>query len=146
MLAANWSRSLRGKPIQGVAAALLLLSVAVLSTYFTRQDMKVQAIGPYSEASDAMVREVDERFAPQARVAFFKPRALRWLTGRHGILIRDPAHLDVVDGVVLHPDAGTEFQLDRAQMDASPAFQLAWSNDHFLLYTRRLTDPRPTRP
>jgi hypothetical protein len=93
-----------------------------------------------------MVGEVESRFAPDARVSFFKPRVFRWLTGRQGVLIREQAHLDAVDGVVLHTVVPDEFQLSQAQVEATGAFDLAWKNEQFLLYTRKLTQPRPTRP
>jgi hypothetical protein len=145
-LGSTWGRALRGKPVAEFAAAGLLLLVAALAIHFTRRDMKPDPSGPYTEATAQMVTEVQNRFPPEARVSFFKPRALRWLTGRNGVLIREPDHLDVVDGVVLHPMVGEEFQMTQAKVEASGAFDLAWSNDQFLLYTRKLNQPRPTRP
>jgi len=145
LLASTWGRALRGRPVPGIAAGVLLLGVAGLSTLLALREPPDPS-GPFTPQSAEMVREVESRFPPDARVSFFKPRVFRWLTGRQGVLIREAAHLDAVDGVVLHPLVGTEFQLDRSQVESTGAFDLAWQNEQFLLYTRKLTQPRPARP
>ena len=74
--------------------------------------------GPFDPDAAELFRHVRERTPPGAVVVFFKPRALRLLTGRDAILGADCAHVGRGDYVVLHRAAGTFDQVPPERLGA----------------------------
>jgi hypothetical protein len=99
--------------------------------------------GPFTPTAVAMFQFVAQNTAVESTVIFFKPRAMALLTGRHALMINEPAELDRGDYICLfHGDgddiAGQVSAEDFQQFAETRTVQLVFENAEFTLY--KVTD------
>lgn len=130
---------------QWVAAALILVMGGLAYTQ-TRTEPVYAVSGPYSEntrgLSDFLVRNVPV----DARISFFKPRALRLVTGRQVIRVTKAEHVDraayfVIDKRTSDGRREPNFQLDPSFFDTKNpgSFERVFENDQFVVYKKLAT-------
>ncbi len=107
-----------------------------------------QSDGPYSAESEELTRFIVEKVPRDARIAFFRPRALRLLTGRPALAIMSPdpggrATYFVLNKRVTPDNRGllAKYQLGAEYFEEHQSeFEVQFENEQFVLY-RRLTLP-----
>ena len=107
-----------------------------------------QSDGPYSAESEELTRFIVEKVPRDARIAFFRPRALRLLTGRPALAIMSPdpggrATYFVLNKRVTPDNRGllAKYQLGAEYFEEHQSeFEVSFENEQFVLY-RRLTLP-----
>ena len=102
------SRHLRSRlpvlaPIRAwrAAGAVWVAAMIGVGLYSVREANPHQLLGPYSPRAQELVAFLEHRTPPTARLGFYKPRALRLLTGRDVLRVSTPARLKTVDYVVV---------------------------------------------
>jgi hypothetical protein len=119
--------------VAAFAVALALLSVRESERYATR------GLGePFSVDTRQVFRYVEANAPADARIAFFKPRAFRYATGRVAVAIRRPRNLERVDWYVfstLSADRGTQLD-ERYLTDPASGFSLRYSVGTYRVYAR----------
>lgn len=128
-----------------VGTGMILCTMAAIGFLNVRETPSYISNGPYSEATQDMVAFIKRTVPPGARVSFFKPRAMRLLTGYETIRIWQDDHLECadyyvisrhledlrrVDGMVGQP-AEASFTSHRR----SP-FESIFENEQFAIYKR----------
>jgi hypothetical protein len=103
--------------------------------------------GPYAEPTRSVVAFLVRAVPEDARVSFFKPRALRLLTGRQAIKVGRPEHVDramyfVIDKRVADGHWERQWQLDPSYFVAeSSRFERLFENEQFTVYRSRAVAP-----
>lgn len=131
-----WLATIGSSVRPGTWALLLLLACGIPTAYLVYRDSGWDS-HPYTPETQALMREVERQFPEDAKVSFFKPRLLRWMTGRRGVLIREKNHAGEMDGIILYPPVGLEFQLSQKQIEELGQFELAAHVHDFLIFVRR---------
>lgn len=91
--------------------------------------------GPFDPASAEMFKFVREKTDPKGVVVFFKPRAMRLLTGRDSFMTKSCNDLSKVKYVVIHVQQGSDGQLTDHKLetcDVQP--KIIFSNRLFNVY------------
>jgi len=102
-------------------------------------DPRVEQL-PFAPATRAALDFVSTCAPANARIAFFKPRAFRFLTGRDAVAIGKAEHLPAVDWYVYDgasPDPHTQVNESMLRQPASDAFALVYERRPFRIYARR---------
>ncbi len=118
-----------------------LAVLMVVRGYGVRNEPKgYQLDGPYSAESQELTHFIVEKLPPDARIAFFRPRALRLLTGRPALAIRTSEQAARVDYVVLNKwrriGWGPEYLVEH-----QTEFERMFENRQFVLYHRLTVHP-----
>ncbi len=121
-------------------ACLVGIVLAMLARGALAEEFRADAEdGPYAVGTTAMLRYLDSAVPPRAQIAFFKPRAMRLLSGRRAIAISQPEHLGDVACVVLHlgPDEARLQVPENSLSSAEGApFQRKYDSPNFRVYCR----------
>lgn len=136
-------------------AVVVVLALGAHSYRVAGQPKSYQLDGPYSEVSQELVRYVIAHVPAGERIAFFRPRAMRLLTGRPSLAIREPDHADRAAYFVLtkwQPPESREllakYQLGPVYFAGHAAeYERLFENGQFVLYHRvnARTEPQPTQ-
>lgn len=131
----------RGGPQFAVRALVLAAIVVTLTTLSLRERERHASGGPgepFSADTRQVFRYVEVNAPADARIAFFKPRAFRYATGRVAVAIRWPRNLERVDWYVFSTSpADGRTQLDeRFLVDPSSGFSLRYSVGTYRVYAR----------
>lgn len=125
----------------GWALAGIVLALLMLPAMANRGATRPYAVtGPYSPAMAEAVEYLTRHVPDGETVAFFKPRALRLLSGRHAILVRSPEHMDRAQWFLrnkLVPENRLELaklQLPDSIYADSTRLHPVFENDQFVLY------------
>jgi hypothetical protein len=121
------------------ALALLLIAGGLVAETRLRQaglvDPGIDA--PYAPATEEVMGYVKAHAPPGARIAFFKPRTFRALTGRVASAISEPRNLDRVDWYVFNAGTtDTRTQIPEPALQGSPLFRLVHEQAPFRVYVR----------
>lgn len=99
--------------------------------------------GPLSASFAELTREVTRVVPPARRLSFFRPRAMRWFSGRETLAVTTSEHLDRVDAVALYrhlpPEEAPWLQPDEHALTSGGQFALVFENADFRLYVRTAT-------
>jgi hypothetical protein len=129
----------------GAVTALQLSVAAVESSRFAEAN-RVQ--GPVSESAGRAFHAAAEATAPDGRVAFFKARAYRLVTGREAVVVSDPGRAVRVPCHLLYlplTDYAAQSQVPEVSLRAM-GFTERYRNQHFvLLCDRRVERSRSAR-
>jgi hypothetical protein len=142
--AALWAR--RGR-IEGLSmprrmwatcAGALIAGATAWAVVVVRQDVTTidGQTGPASASTRALARFVETGIPIESRIAFRKPRALRYLTGRPAVAIALPERLDRID-VYLFDTEHLSFQVDQRALDEDVRFEVVYSGPPYRAYRRR---------
>jgi len=117
-------------------AALLLASLLAESGYFAHANLQNdrRMDGPYDSDSTEMFGFVKTHAAKNARLLFFKPRAMRLLTGRAAFASDRFEDLAKVDYVVIQKMFDRSNQI---QLPAEAAVEWVFENESFVVYRVR---------
>ena len=146
----NWSGVTRR--IEAAAPWLVGALATLMAVYgygITHQPTGYQLDGPYSAASQELTHFIFERLPPDARIAFYRPRALRLLTGRPVIAIRTSEKAGRMTYFVLKkgltPDSReflAMYQLGAEYFKEHAAeFERLFENGQFVVYHRLPVHP-----
>jgi hypothetical protein len=118
---------------------VVLLFVGAVGANVLRVDARAgkDNDGPYSPAATELfgyLRAQPDTIQP---VAFFKPRAMRFLAGKDALLVRSPQSTRLVNSIVISrgPKAAP-WQLSEQQVAQLKDFRPAFHNEDFTLYVR----------
>ena len=135
-------------PTGGVASAtgaLLLAGIAILLSLQIRidqaryEDAGIEA--PYAPATKSAMDFVSKTAPADTRIAFFRPRAFRLLTGRVAYAINTPRNLDRVDWYVFNggtDDPRTQIP-EPALRDPAARFRVIYDQAPYRIYAREKT-------
>jgi hypothetical protein len=103
--------------------------------------------GPYTKEMNQVVSFTQDHINEDAKVAFFKPRAFRLLTGRQSIIVNEANQIKRIDYYVLNKKVGrgydpirkAGYQLPREYFANSghSAFDKMFENDHYIVFKRK---------
>jgi hypothetical protein len=93
-------------------------------------------VGPFSERTSELVSFIGKSVPSSALIAFRKPRALRYLSGRHAIAVQEPGNLSRVDFYVFDRD-GLDNQVPEQVIEKSGEFFRFAEIQPFRIYARR---------
>jgi hypothetical protein len=103
--------------------------------------------GPYTKEMNQVVSYTQEKIPEDAKVAFFKPRAFRLLTGRQSIIVNEANQTNRIDYYVLNKKVGhgydpirkAGYQLPGEYFEDSgrDAFDKMFENDHYIIFKRK---------
>jgi hypothetical protein len=141
-LCGRWKDSITAhKSFYGAAAVVVSMAYLGFTDVRTRRAEAVS--GPYSVAMNNVVGFLVLNVPLDARISFFKPRAMRLLTGRDAIKVGEPSHAWRADYFVLdkRPDDGRwedRWQLGRSffEHDHVFGFNRVYENEQFVVYRR----------
>jgi 4-amino-4-deoxy-L-arabinose transferase-like glycosyltransferase len=135
------------------AAAAAVLALAATGWARRHEPMDPSRSGPYTAETQTMVDFVAWNVPAGARVSFFKPRALRLLTGREAIRVDQPEHVERAAFFVVdknHDDSRWQkhFQLERGffEADTAPRFARVFENGQFVIFERSPAAEAPAAP
>lgn len=120
--------------LPGIAVALMLYKIRIDQQRLA--DPGIEA--PYAAATQEVMDYVRSNAPADARIAFFRPRAFRLLTGRVASAINQPENLDRVDWYVFN--GGTSdprTQIPERALRASDAFSIRYRRPPYVVYVRR---------
>jgi hypothetical protein len=124
------------------AWAVPLVMVLVMSQVVRGRQLAYAAEGPADPSSPATAETlawVASEAPPEARVAFFKPRAFRLLSGRLAYAINQPSSLGAVDWYVFNggtDDTRTQIA-ESALQDPSTGFRVVFERPPYRVYAKR---------
>jgi hypothetical protein len=139
---ARWSAAkvprLRGLEVAGGAIVAALFVGAIAANVYRMDLLAPKAVdGPYSPAASELFGYVRAQPSTIQPVAFFKPRAMRFLAGKDAVMIRTLDSARHVNSIVLSRDEqAAQWQLSEAQVAALQDFRPAFRNEDFTLYVR----------
>lgn len=122
----------------GLFSALAIVSLVVSFQsagwrLFERQEIN----GPFDPVSAEMFAYIRENTREDSAIIFFKPRAMKLLTGRYSILIEDCARITEADYVVVHEKQERNGQIHPDEIktcNPSAGLQMAFKNQRFTVY------------
>lgn len=115
----------------------LLALVVVLPFVVSYQSYTNTTNGPFSPATLEMLQALKQHVPSNKRVAYYRPRAFRWLSGYETLLVNRPDSARQVEAIVLNLAGKPQYQLSSAQIEAIGEFVLAFRSQLFLIYVRR---------
>lgn len=136
------------EPFARTGLVLLTLGFASICVYDATRNLlrnRLTDSGPYTTSAQDMFSYISDHTEPQAIIVFFKPRALRMLTGRPSIQIEFPSKIDRGDYLCLYlgPDAYQQISAQQAdELVKSSQLSLVYANGEYRLY-RILKPPSP---
>jgi hypothetical protein len=103
--------------------------------------------GPYTKEMNQVVSFTQDHIPEDAKVAFFKPRAFRLLTGRRSIIVNEANQIKRIEYYVLNKKVGrgydpirkAGYQLPREYFENSShdTFDKMFENDHYIVFKRK---------
>jgi hypothetical protein len=117
-----------------IVALLMLVKIRIDQRLYA--DPGIEA--PYAAATSEVMEYVRGHAPPGARIAFFRPRAFRLLTGRVAVAINQPQNLGRVDWYVFN--GGTNdprTQVAEAALRAPGAFRIEYERPPYRIYVRQ---------
>jgi hypothetical protein len=94
--------------------------------------------GPFVETSRSMFAYIERHTEPESTVVFFKPRAMRMMTGRRSVLINTVDRLSLGDYMCLYRrDEAARYQIspdDVRRLAATGIMQEVYRNRDFVVY------------
>jgi hypothetical protein len=140
----------RGLRVAGAAVVAVLFVGAIAANLYRMDLLAPHAVnGPYSPAASELFGYLRAQPGTIQPVAFFKPRAMRFLAGKDAVMIRTLDSARHVNSIVIARDEeATEWQLSEAQVAALEDFRPTFRNEDFTLYVRapttaaRVTEPK----
>ena len=130
--------SARDRRVAG-GAIVALLFVGAVAANFYRLDLQddKNASGPYSGAAIELFAYLKAQPDEIQPVAFFKPRALRFLAGKNAVVIRSLEGARQVNAIAIcREDEAAPWQLSEAQVATLKDFRATFRNEDFTLYVR----------
>lgn len=122
------------------AAFCAAISIALLVGvwYSLRKPPYDLAAGPYAAPAQQILATVREELPGNALIAFSKPRAMRWFTGRRALVARQIETATRADAILLHLSGGEQAvdQVPIGKLGSLRQFRLAASNKYYALYVR----------
>ena len=120
-----------------VVAALFVGAIAANVYRFDLQEEK-EVDGPYSPAATELFGYLRSQPSDIQPVAFFKPRAMRFLAGKNSVAVRTLDTARQVNSIVIcrEPTADS-LQLSETQVEQLRDFRPAFRNEDFTLYVRK---------
>lgn len=134
---------LSGKPaalvvrrIGSWAAALLIIISLVVSARLGWINLRAgrEINGPFDSVSSDMFEFVREQTPSDSVIVFFKPRAMRLLSGRDSFLTQNCADLSKGDYVVIHEKQGGNGQIADVEACTGVSLSLVFNNQRFSIY------------
>jgi hypothetical protein len=143
--AATLGESAATSPAATVGAMLLAGLLVGLTWAEQRTYASAAADAPYGPAMRDAIAFVDAHAPAGARIAFFKPRAFRLLSGRTAAAIGEPDNLGRVDWYVFNAmNSEPRLQVDESTLTAPDAgFALVHDNGPFRIYAHPARSPMP---
>ena len=132
MAACGLARSRKWGVICGVMLAASLLAESSYIAFVNLQNDR-RITGPYDADSTEMFRFVTSHTARDARLMFFKPRAMRLLTGRVAFASNRPEDLAKADYLVIQKMFDCCNQISQP---ASEAMECVFENNGFVVYRK----------
>jgi hypothetical protein len=132
------------------SVSLVIVSGLMVHAYAEAIRPKAYSLnGPYSQPAQNVVWFLIRTTTEDSRVAFFKPRAMRLLTGRPSLRIGEPGRVDRADVFVVDKDAQYDRiersrQLPLAFFEAEEGrrFLRVFENQQFVVFQRQPPDRR----
>jgi hypothetical protein len=104
------------------------------NAYHNILNKRESAHGPFTEASHRMFEFIKRDTEVKSVVVFFKPRAMRMMTGRQSVMISEINNLSRGDYVCLHRAMGTDNQVSSDAVEGKGKFALIYENSEFKVY------------
>jgi hypothetical protein len=150
------------KPERGLPTVIVMLPIVLLLVYFGKQSVnnaftnlvrnRASFSGPFAETSRSMFAYIEENTEAESIVVFFKPRAMRMMTGRRSLMINQVGEISRGDYVCLYRPEAVSLQhplnIDQILPDAvrclteQGTLQSIYTNRDFVVY--RLTESPTT--
>jgi hypothetical protein len=125
----------------------LIIIMAVCSVLFQFMDKWTPGSGPYTKEMDQVVSFTQDQIPEDSKVAFFKPRAFRLLTGRQSIIVNEANQIKRIDYYVLNKKvsrgydhirkAGYQIPKEYFEDSGRDAFDKIFENDHYIVFKRK---------
>jgi hypothetical protein len=136
-------KGMEGKVIRAAAVACLLLA----AFFFFRQsaervlanvrNAREVSDGPFSAGSQEMFTYIRGNTAEESVILFFKPRAMRLVTGRPSLQINTPSDIPIGNYLCIYEDEDEGFQITDAEIQKlveEGRIMLAFQNADFRVY------------
>ena len=126
-----------------VCTVCLITALAALALHSVNAPRSYESRGPFAERTGALVAFLRANVPREARISFFKPRAMRLLTGRPAIKVSERTHVDRADYFVLNKaledeqfDAVRTLPISFFEIDTVSRFAKVYDNAQFAVYQR----------
>lgn len=143
-LAARWPGMDAVRPLAGTLLPVAFAGAALLAAVRATGPSEELAHGPLSPSFAELTSAVRRSVTGDQRVSFFRPRAMRWFSGRQAVAVTHLDHLAQVDAVALYnrltPEEASYLQPAEAAIVGTGQFALVFENTDFRLYLRRASD------
>ena len=140
-LAARWPGMDTVRPLAGTLLPVAFAGAALLAAVRATGPSEELAHGPLSPSFAELTSAVRRSVTGDQRVSFFRPRAMRWFSGRQAVTVTQLDHLAQVDAVALYnrlsPEQASYLQPAEAAILGTGQFALVFENADFRLYLRR---------
>jgi hypothetical protein len=105
-------------------------------TIMLRDNVDIEE-GPYSKENSEMMKFISANTSPDDKIIFYKPRAMRLLSGRNGFVINDVSQ--ITDGranfLIIRKDGKNERFPSISEIDAiSVHLKIVYENNDFWIY------------
>lgn len=142
LLPPAWQRP--GRPIsRGVLALIVVVLLWNAGSNAAANLQEDRAInGPFDPYSIELYDFIKEKTPPDSVIVFFKPRALRLMTGHDALAITECERLTLGNYLALSKKVGENLQIPPEQIGAcNLALETVFQNRRFVVY--RVTEPQP---
>jgi len=98
-------------------------------------DRKQNSKGPYDETSSEMFQYITQNISPDSIIAFYKPRVMRFRTGRDALIIKKCEHIERADYIVRNTEEGDGEQLkDKEVKRCDIPLNEIYNDGRFIIY------------
>lgn len=143
-LAARWPGIGTVRPLAGTLLSVAFAGATLVAAVPQTRPSEELAHGPLSPSFAELTSAVRRSVTGDQRVSFFRPRAMRWFSGRQAVAVTRLDHLTRVDAVALYnrltPEEASYLQPAEAAILGTGQFALVFENTDFRLYLRRASD------
>ena len=125
----------------------LIVTMMISSIIFKFMVQWAPGSGPYTKEMNQVVAFTQEHIPEDAKVAFFKPRAFRLLTGRRSIIVNEASQIKRIDYYVLNKKvgrgydpirkAGYQISSEYFEDSSRDTFDKMFENDHYIIFKRK---------
>jgi hypothetical protein len=122
-----------------LVAVLFLGVMSVGSWVYSTRPNDYEDFGPYGSAMKEIAIYTRKQIPENAKIAFFKPRAFRLLTGRPSVIVNEPNQIDRISYLVFNKKISDSIaQLPREYFDDSgrDSFISIFENEQFIIFRR----------